>query len=117
MNKNLKSKYVMSVKGQNREILMSFGLLNTLSAYFENPNQLDELFLNSQVRASVLVECLSVRDDSGRICEAFNLSLNELDTDEVMGLFEWVEEHLEDFFTKALARATARTRRQTRRTT
>lgn len=96
---------------------MSFGRLNTLAAYFEHPDQLQELYTNSQVRASVLVECLSKRDGNGRIEEEFSLSLEELDIDEVMELFGWVEEHLEDFFMKALARATNRLKKKTRQTT
>lgn len=100
--------FLLNVDGTDRKIFMSFGLLNTLAGYFETPNQIEEALLNSNVRASILVEALSERQEDGRIKKPMALDSADIDSEQVFDFFDWVASHIEDFFMLALKRANQR---------
>lgn len=87
---------------QQKEIFMSFGLLNTLARFFEEHDQVEEeLFTNSYVQSSVIVECLSERDEYGKIAQEFDLN-TLTDLDSLDDFFVWVGAHLHAFFMRRL---------------
>lgn len=92
------------------EVYMSFGLLNSLSKFFENVDQVEEIYLNPELQAAILIECLSERDRKGTITE--ELVLNDLENlNSVNELLAWVGEHLTDFFIQLLKASTNRLKR------
>lgn len=110
--------YFVFNKNENNptEIFMSFGLLNSLSKYFETVDQVEEIFLNPELQATILIECLSDRDKKGRITEELNL--NELeDLQSVNKFLAWVGDHLTDFFIQMLKASTNRLKRISQTTT
>lgn len=90
---------LVTAEGKNHEVFMAFGLLNTLTGYFRSSlDDLPMLFLDPQVRSTVLVECLSKRDARGRILEEFNTYTVSFVDDSLDGFFAWVEAHITNFF-------------------
>lgn len=98
----------LTVNGEDKDVFMSFALLNTITGYFQSKSDLEQILLNADVRASVLIELLSERNETGRITKSIDLNNMQVDQDELLDLLEWVAEHVESFFTKALARANQR---------
>tara|TARA_X000001388_G_scaffold52616_5_gene38379 strand:+ start:14816 stop:15172 length:357 start_codon:yes stop_codon:yes gene_type:complete len=108
MSDALKTTFIIKINDSEKEVFMSFALLNTITGYFENPEQLSEIFLNPQVRESILVELLSERNPTGRITKQLNTSSLLIDPNDVLDLLEWVAEHVENFFTQAFKKANQR---------
>ena len=105
MSDNPPTVFNLSVNGEDKELFMSFALLNILTGYFRSPDELDQILLNPDVRASILTELLSERNETGRITKNFDINKMVVDQDHILDLFEWVAEHIETFFMKALKRA------------
>lgn len=105
-NTKLNHKFVLTRDDSSLSVFMSFGLLNTLSRYFENPQDLDAIFDNADVRIALLTECFAERNEKGEITSKIPPTALEITTEEAWEFFGWVQEHLADFFTQALKRAT-----------
>jgi hypothetical protein len=86
----------LMVNGKQKELFMSFALLNTLIIPFNTVDQLIELNSEPDLRNFVLEMCLAQRGEEGEIVEKF--PLHTLAISEVEPIFAWVKEHIEDFF-------------------
>lgn len=107
--KKLSPRFVFKIsESREIEIYMSFGLSNTLARYFETIDQLEFIALDADVRQSIIIDCLSERNENGRITKEFNLyELQALD-DHIEEFFSWVGDHLTDFFIRMLRTETQR---------
>ena len=112
MSDNPPVTFNISVNGEDKEVFMSFALLNTITGYFRNAEELEQILLNSDVRASVITELLSERNETGRITKNFDINRMKADPDQILDLLEWVSEHVETFFMKALQRAKQRMKKK-----
>ena len=112
MSDNPSVTFNISVNGEDKEVFMSFALLNTITGYFRNAEELEQILLNSDVRASVITELLSERNETGRITQNFDINTMKADQDQILDLLEWVSEHVETFFMKALQRAKQRMKKK-----
>ena len=112
MSDNPPVTFTISVNDEDKEVFMSFALLNTITGYFRNAEELEQILLNSDVRASVITELLSERNETGRITQNFDINTMKADPDQILDLLEWVSEHVETFFTKALKRAKQRMKKK-----
>ena len=102
----------LTVNGEDKDVFMSFALLNTITGYFQSKSDLEQILLNSDVRASVISELLSERNETGRITKNFDINTMKVDPDQILDLLEWVSEHVETFFMKALQRAKQRMKKK-----
>ncbi len=90
---------------ETRTVFMSFALINTLAGYFESPNDVVQIYQNPMVQQSILVDCLSERDDLGKITKPFTLETMTTSYEDVIKFLSWVEEHLSNFFLRTLQAA------------
>ena len=107
MTDKLAPRFTLTCGDTQKELFMSFGLLNTLSAIFENPQQISETFINATVRLDILLLCLSKRDQYGKITEEFAINELEIDTDHLIDFLDWVESHISYFFLRAWEKSIA----------
>jgi hypothetical protein len=63
--------------------------------------------MDQDLREAVIIELLSPRDKTGKITEAIDLNMLEVDTDALVELINWAQEHVLDFFLKGLERSKA----------
>jgi len=113
MTDKLAPRFTLVLGETEKELYMSFGLLNTLSNLFESPDQLSETFTNATLRLDILLLCLSKRDIYGKITEEFALNELEVDTDHLLDFFDWVEGHISYFFIQAWERSIRSTKKRT----
>jgi len=97
----------INVRGQNREVFMSFGLLNELGKVVGSAEYIPHMSLDPHMREEVLKTLLSTRDENGQITEAWNPFRHGLGPDDTIRLLSWASEHVTDFFMKALETAKA----------
>jgi hypothetical protein len=113
MTDKLSPRFTLTCGDTQTEIFMSFGLLNTLSGIFENPQQISETFTNPTVRLDILLLCLSKRDKYGKITEEFAINELEIDADHLIDFLDWVESHISYFFLRAWEKAIRSTKKRT----
>ncbi|GFD70942.1 hypothetical protein KUL118_01720 [Tenacibaculum sp. KUL118] len=112
MSDNPATRFNLRVNDEDKEVFMSFALLNTITGYFRSAEELDQILLNPEIRNSIITELLSERNENGRITKNFDTTKMVVDHDEVLDLLEWVAEHVENFFMKALQRAKQRMKKK-----
>jgi hypothetical protein len=97
---------VVFLDGEERELFMSFGLLNVLSQLVGGIEQLPFIYSESSMREVILITCLNERDNSGRIPELseFNALGERLSVTQAEDILGWVEAHLAGFFIRSLKR-------------
>tara|TARA_R110002050_G_scaffold227881_6_gene363524 strand:- start:2732 stop:3133 length:402 start_codon:yes stop_codon:yes gene_type:complete len=86
----------LMIAGEQKELFMSFALLNTLIIPFNTIDQLIDLNSEPDLRNFVLEMCLAKRGDEGEIVKKF--PLHTLSISEAEPILDWVKEHIEDFF-------------------
>ena len=101
----LKPSIVVKINGDDREIMMTYGLLNACSRLVTNPDQIAQLAVDPDLRDNLLKVLLAKRTLSGKVEHEFVLDETEMSVDTVLELVDWASSHLLDFFLKALQRA------------
>jgi hypothetical protein len=99
--------FTIKVNGKEQDVKMTFGLLNILCRKVGDIDGAATVMMDQELREGVLVELLSTRDRSGKITEQIDLNTLEIETEAVVELLDWTQEHVLDFFLKALERAKA----------
>lgn len=103
----MESKINVKVNGKEVTLLMSFGLLNKLTALYNptNGKALEETVFDAELRDSVLRLVLEKRGESGIFSkdEVKNLDLDTVDisNEDFDSIFNWEMEHVSDFFLRA----------------
>lgn len=88
-------------------ILMSFGLLNKLCSMVGDLNNLQDIYLSTELQDVMIYEVLVPRTDSGKAIHEYKLYqfADNLTPDQGMALLAWCEAHITDFFLKRLQAA------------
>ena len=94
--------FTIKVDGKERDIKMTFGLLNTLCRRVGDIDGASQMTIDQVLRDVVLVELLSDRDKNGKIIAEVDIDTLDLDLDELINLLDWAGEHVLDFFLKGL---------------
>lgn len=98
----------VTVNKVEREIFMSFAVLNRLNMIVGNIGELHNTLLQPQMSEAVLCELLTQRDAKGKVLEKIeNLDGIDIDLDTAKALLDFVTDHLMDFFMEALEKAQA----------
>lgn len=101
--KKLNDRHTLTfVDGSEKEILMTFGLLNLTSGMVRDISAVPFIMLDAELRHQLMIAILSPRDAQGNISDEYNEYQNPVTTDEAHALLTWVSEHLTDFFLKAV---------------
>lgn len=88
---------------EEREIFMSYGLLNSLVRVLGDPSRTAALDLDPDLAEQVLLLVLIPRSPTGKPTVSFEeFELPGLDPEEAYKLFDWVKEAVLSFFVKRL---------------
>lgn len=103
----MSDKLSIIVNGEEREIFMSFGLLNHLCNVVGTIENVPLISIDVELRNTILPLTLAERTKSGKL---INKELPEVDDFEITvedgeKLLEWVTDHAGNFFIKALETA------------
>ncbi len=97
----------VNVDGEEREIFMSFALLNRLAFLIGNVEELPMIQLNPEMRDLFLVELLSKRTKGGKIIPpAVDVGDCDVSLDDVQLVLDFASEHVMDFTLGALEKST-----------
>jgi len=96
--------FTITAQDKSKEIFMSFGLLNILSGYFQEIEQLELLYSNPDLQLAILNELVCDRDEKGRPVIPSLITVDMLEIDAVWEILEWAQSHIIDFFIQALMR-------------
>jgi hypothetical protein len=94
----------IKVNGTERELFMSFGLLNEICRGVGDFQAAVQIPVDSQLRDYVLLAVLSERKEDGEVEKAVNLRTLDISVDQVEDLLAWVTEHATDFFLRTMER-------------
>lgn len=95
------------VDGQEREVFMSFALLNRLAYLVGNPEQVGIMMLDPVVRETALTELLAERTKGGKVINQKALDEYEVSLEEVEKLLDWAAEHVLNFTIRVAEKSTA----------
>jgi len=100
-----KDHFEIKQDGENREIFMSFGLLNEITKLMGDPATAASAFFNPELREKVLLAALHVRSKTGKIeHEVENLDDLDIDFASMEELLAWEVDHALAFFTRSMDR-------------
>lgn len=88
---------------EDREILMSFGLLNELTKLIGDPGTVAAVAINPELRDEVLRLVLAERKRSGKVIKPLE-DVEDIDADyeDIERLLKWVMGHVLGFFVRLL---------------
>ena len=107
----LSDKIIVKVDEEDREIFMSFGLLNELTKIIKDPTRVSSVAVDFELREEVLTSLLAVRKKSGKISEKVNLDDADISVEDVERLIEWSSEHVLSFFVRSLKKVVGLTKK------
>lgn len=90
------------MNGAEREIFMSYGLLNVLTTVVDDITNVALIKLDAKMRNAVLVECLAERKPSGKVKTAVkDIDDVEISIEHVELILGWVQVHVLDFLLRS----------------
>lgn len=95
-------KITVTLNGKERELFMSFGLLNNLTRIVDDPTRVPAIRTDSELRDAVLSAALAERKTSGKIEKEVDIDDIDITIDDVERTLDWVMEHVMGFFVRAL---------------
>ncbi|MBN9548142.1 MAG: hypothetical protein J0H31_04465 [Alphaproteobacteria bacterium] len=105
MSDVLEDRFEIEQNGEKREIFMSFGLLNEITALMSEPAQAASVYFNPVLRERVLLAALHLRSKSGKIQETLaSLDDVEIPASDMEALLAWEVDHAIGFFTRSMDR-------------
>lgn len=104
-------KITINVDGTDREIFMSFGLLNHLTSIVADPARVAAIPIVPEIRNEVLKAVLAIRKKSGKI-ETPVADIDDIDISiqDVERILDWIAEHVMSFFVRSLNKVVATTK-------
>lgn len=96
------SRIKVTIGSEDREIFMSFGLLNELARVVGDVNRTAAIDLDADLALEVMTLCLVPRDERGRPqFKDFEIPA-ELDPETAETILDWVKDHVLAFFIRRL---------------
>lgn len=105
----MSDKLSITFEGADREILMSYGLLNELAKLVGSPEVAPSISIDENLREEVLKACLAERKPSGKIVkhvadmDDLNMSIEHIEA-----VLDWATEHVLSFFVRSLGKMVKR---------
>lgn len=99
----MSDKLTITFEGQERELFMSYGLLNALTGIVGSPELVPQISLHQDLRSEVLGACLARRKKSGKIEKAVD-DMDDLDISisDIEAVIDWASEAVLSFFVRSL---------------
>lgn len=103
----MKNIFEITVNGKDREILMSFGLLNEMTRIVQDPSRIGLMAIDPDLREEILYALLATRKPSGKVLEKL-ADIDDIEADylDIEKLLAWAMEHTLAFFVRLLQSAT-----------
>jgi hypothetical protein len=95
----------VQVNGEDRELFMSFGILNAIAGAIDNNvENVGLVAINPLLRQAVLEALLSPRNDKGKVVPEtkFDPDADRVSIEDVNKVLEWAAESALDFFLSAM---------------
>lgn len=102
MSDSIKDKITVKIDDQDREIFMSFGLLNDLATLTGDPARVAAIPLIADLRMSVLNTVLAPRRKNGKKEAEIDVTELDISIEDAERLLTWASEHVMSFFVRAL---------------
>lgn len=98
----------IQVDGVDRDIFMSFGLVDALSRLVAgSPELIAQIDLNPELRETALICLLAERKKSGKIITEPDLAELDISIDDIERLLAWATESLMAFLVRSVQRVTS----------
>lgn len=98
----MSDKLTVNLDGKDKELFMSFGLLNELSRLVGDPANVAIASVDPEMREKMLKALLSERDGTGKITKEWNPLVSGFTMEQANQVLEWVAENLIGFFVTSL---------------
>lgn len=107
----MQDKITIKLNGEERELFMSFGLLNELATIVGDPARVPSIPVDADLREAVLMSCFAERKPSGKVIKDVE-DYDDLDISipDVEKTIDWAVEHLMSFFVRSLKKVVAVTK-------
>lgn len=101
----MSNKISIILAGEERELFMSYGLLNELTKLVGSPEVAPSITIDEDLRADVLKACLAERKASGKIVKELE-DVEDIDAsiEDIEKLLDWATEHVLSFFVRSLGK-------------
>lgn len=86
---------------EDRELFMSFGLLNELTRIIGDPSRVTQVALDPALRDEFLTALFAKRKKSGKIEEAADIEDLDISYEDVEKALTWAQEHVMSFFVRS----------------
>ena len=102
----------VTVDDKEKELFMSFGLLNELATELGDPARVAAIPIDSELREFTLMAILADRKKSGKILKAVE-DYDDIDIsiEDAEKILDWAMEHTLGFFVRSLQKVTAATKK------
>lgn len=90
------------IEGEEREIVMSYGLLDKLVSKVGDIDQVSRFFTDQEVRNAVLTEVISERSPTGKMTKKITPEDLALELETIDELLSWSAAHVTAFFIRSL---------------
>jgi len=110
MNK-VSPEITVKVDGEDRDIFMSFGLLDTLSRLIGDPSNVAQVHIDLDLRKGVLEALLAERKKSGKVINEVDIEETEISIEDAEKLVEWAASHVLNFFIRSLSKVSEMTKK------
>ena len=105
----MSDKLSIKVNGEDREIFMSYGLLNALTVIVGSAEVAPMIAINAELREDVLKAVLAERKATGKIIkEVPDIEDVDISIEDVEKLLDWVTENVMSFFVRSLGKMVQR---------
>jgi hypothetical protein len=94
----------VTVNDVQRELFMSFGLLNELCRGVGSVQSAIQIPTDSELRDYTLLATLSERNENGEVDTPINLRLIDMSLEDAENLLSWASDHCVDFFLRTMER-------------
>lgn len=100
-----KEHFTITQDGEDREIFMSFGLLNEITTLLGDPAVAASVYFQPELRENVLVAALHERSKTGKVINRVEgIDDVEISVDQIEELLAWEVEHAIAFFARSIDR-------------
>jgi hypothetical protein len=106
MTEKTNDKLSITQDGNERELFMSYGLLNALSLLVGSPEVVPAMSLDDGLRAEILAAVLAERKVTGKVLKPVE-DIDDIDIsiDDIERILDWAGAHLMGFFMRRLAKS------------
>lgn len=100
-------RFTIKVDGEDRDIFMSFALVNRLQFLVGDVEGLPLVMIDPTMRDAIMKELLAVRTKSGKLVDEVDPETVEVSLSDITNILDWASAHILDFFLAGLERAQA----------